>query len=284
LDAESNKKATDTRDQSPGALDLSVVVITLNEAQNLPRLLKSLPPDIELIVVDSGSSDSTVEIARSHGARVEKRDFDNYAAQKNFALGLAARSWVLSVDADEELTPGLAERIADIVKATRSTDPANTVQGYFVCRNLVFMGRLMRFGKTSDNPLRLIRRGSGEFVAEIHERLQLSGGSSMRTGHIGGQGSGGTLNHYSYADLTDYFRRFNNYTSRVALNHFRQGKAPPPLVFHVLRPWWEFVSRYFFRLGFLDGYPGFCYALFSSVYTFVKYEKLRELLHQEPAL
>jgi len=267
-------------DQTTGtkstALDLSVVIITLNEEAALPRLLKSLPPHCEIIVLDSGSTDRTVAIAQSFGARVEQRAFDHYAAQKNFAMGLATRGWVLSVDADEELTPALATQILAVVTGHRANGASAKVAGYTLCRKLVFMGRRMRFGKTTDYPLRLIRRGSGQFVSQIHERLELKNGSSASL-------SGGTLVHYSYADLTDYFSCFNNYTSRIAQNHARQGKAPPPLLLHILRPFWEFISRYFFRLGFLDGYPGFCYALFSSVYTFVKYEKLRELQKQEPS-
>ena len=273
MEVSSKNTATDIK---PNALDLSVAVITLNEEFNLPRLLKSLPKYCEIVVVDSGSTDRTVEIARSFGARVENRAFDDYAAQKNCALNLANRGWILCVDADEELTPELMNEITAIVGRSKDRSDVDNLSGYEIGRKLVFMERSMKFGKTSDHPLRLIRRGSGKFVSQIHEKLELTSGRVARI-------EKGFLRHFSYRDLTDYFLRFNNYTTRIALNHFRLGKSAPPLLFHVLRPLWEFASRYILRLGFLDGHPGFCYALFSSVYTFVKYEKLRELRSRERA-
>lgn len=245
------------------ALDLSVVIITLDEEHHLPRCLQSLPKGVEVIVLDSGSRDGTVAAARRFGGRVETRAFDNHAAQKNAALALATRSWVLSIDADEEMTPALCERVAQIVRQN-----AQQWSGYRVRRRLVFMGRRMRFGKTVDAPVRLVRRGSAAFASEIHERLEVQGAVSLVTDE---------LLHYSYDDLSDYFERFNRYTSRIAQNHKTQGRRMPPMIVHALRPWFDFFGRYVLRLGFLDGYPGYCYALLSGVYGFVKYAKLREL-------
>lgn len=242
---------------------LSVVLITLNEEARLPHCLRSLPRGSEVVVLDSGSTDRTVEVARELGARVETRPFTTYSEQKNAAVALATREWVLSVDADEVLDEGLR---AAIVKATKAESPA----GYTVTRRLVFMGRLMRFGKTTDHPLRLFRRGTGRFTSDIHEKVVLDGGA--QPGRLSGE-----MLHHSYEDLSDYFRRFNSYTTRIAENHRKNGKRSPPLIVHCLRPWAEFVGRYFVRLGFLDGYPGFAYALVSSLYVFVKYAKLKEL-------
>ena len=253
------------------APDLSVVIITLNEAANLRRCLASLPSGIELVVVDSGSSDATVAIAEGCGARVVVRPFDDFASQKNFAIALATRPWILSIDADEELSPDLARAIA---RATSSQDLPGTAAR--LRRHLVFQGRRLRFGKAVDAPVRLFRRGGARFIAAIHERLEVTG----NTCDLGP----GELRHYSYRDLTDYFRRFNTYTTMVARNHHQFGHRGPSLLSHALRPWWEFFSRYLLRGGFLDGYPGYTYALLSSVYTYVKYAKLRELVSaaQEP--
>lgn len=252
------------------APNLSVVLITLNEEHRIVSCIQSLPRGSEIVVLDSGSTDRTVELARSHGARVEKRVFTNYAEQKNAAMALATRPWVLLLDADEVLSSELRADVAQVTKAK-----ASGAGGYTVDRRLVFMGREMRFGKTSDSPVRLCPRGDGQFESAIHERLVVKGG-------IAGQLKG-TLLHYSYDDLTDYFERFNSYTSKIAENHQRSGRKMPPLVAHVLRPWIEFMSRYFLRLGFLDGYPGYTYALLSALYTYAKYAKLKERQEAGPA-
>ena len=249
--------------ESIAAPQLSVVLITLNEEARLLHCLQSLPIGCEVIVLDSASFDRTEEIARAFGARVESRDVDDYAGQKNAAVALATRPWILSLDADEVLSPALAKSIAAI---TNTEFPK--FEAYRVRRRLVFQGRTLRFGKAADRPLRLFKRGQGQFVSAIHERLEVIGS----TGTLKGE-----LLHFSYADLTDYFARFNRYTSRVAENHFKLERSTPNGVAHWLRPWTEFLYRYVFRFGFLDGYQGYTYALISSLYTFVKYAKLREL-------
>jgi len=245
------------------ASQLSVVLITLDEEKRLPACLRSLPRGSEVVVLDSGSKDRTAALAREAGARVETRAFTDYADQKNAALALATRPWVLSLDADEVLSPELRDSILAAIKSPNGT------AGFRVHRRLHFMGRQLRYGKASDHPVRLIARGKGRFSSAIHERLEVDGPLADLPGELA---------HYSYDDLSDYFTRFNNYTTRIAENHFRQGKAMPPGPLHVLRPWSEFVVRYFLRLGFLDGYPGYTYALLSSFYTYVKYAKLRERL------
>jgi len=249
----------------PEAPHLSVVLITLNEEKRLELCLRSLPRGAEVVVLDSGSTDATVALARRNGARVESRAFTNYSEQKNAAIALATRPWVLSLDADEALGPRLSAEIARV-----TTSQESGVAGFRLRRRLVFMGRHLRFGKTSDAPLRLFRRGQGRFESAIHEKLVLADTASV--GRLGGE-----LLHYSYEDLSDYFSRFNLYTTRVAENHQREGRAMPVGLLHVLRPWTEFLTRYVLRLGFLDGYPGYTYALLSSLYTYVKYAKLKEL-------
>ena len=172
---------------------------------------------------------------------------------------------MLSLDADEVLDAKLMREIAKVT-STASTTPGPAA--FKLRRRLVFQGRRLRFGKAVDHPVRLFRRGSAQFVSAIHERLEVSGQTVSLQGE---------LLHYSYADLTDYFARFNRYTSKVAENHFLQGHPMPLGPSHWLRPWTEFLYRYVFRLGFLDGYQGYTYALVSSIYTFIKYAKLREL-------
>ena len=248
-------------------LDLSCVIITLNEERRLLACLGSLPKGAEVIVLDSGSTDRTCEIARQAGARVEQRIFTNHADQKNAVMALATRRWVFSVDADEVLDPILVQSVERTV-----LQGSESIQCYRVTRRLWFMGRRMRFGKTVDHPLRLVLAGSASFTHAIHECLVMV--DSAQVGRLTGE-----LAHYSYDNVTDYFTRFNNYTSKIAENHMLNRRSMPSGPVHWLRPWSEFFTRYFLRLGFLDGYPGYCYALFSSLYTFVKYVKLRERLN-----
>lgn len=247
-------------DQPGGWINLSVVIIAYNEQKTLNRCLSSLPAGAEVILVDSGSEDNTVEIAKKFGARVEYRKFDNYGAQKNFALTLAGRSWILSLDADECLDQALRSSIVEIVGQTGREN------AFRVKRQLEFLGKKMRFGKSMDRPIRLFRKDKANFVGEVHEVLKCS--DQVQTLN------NGTIIHRSYDDITDYFKRFNFYTSEIANGHFQRKNRFRRV--YVLRPFSEFVMRYFLRLGFLDGYPGFCYALFSSLYAFVKYAKLKE--------
>ncbi|RZA11114.1 MAG: glycosyltransferase family 2 protein [Proteobacteria bacterium] len=247
--------------QSP-FVDLSVVIIAFNEEEQLPRCLKSLPPGVEIIVLDSMSDDRTAEIANSFGASVYQRPFTNFAEQKNAALVYGTRKWVLAIDADEELSPRLTQALPGLLNRSDAT-------AYRLDRRLVFMGRLMRFGKTRDRPLRLFLRGAGQYKGSIHEEYVPKEGKTVFL-------KGFILWHYSYKNLSDYFQRFNRYTSAIAEEHARTQKTPS-FAGHILRPWIEFFTRYVLRLGFLDGYPGYTYALISSLYAYTKYAKLFEL-------
>ena len=246
-------------------IDLTVIIITRNEERRLPPCLASLPAGCEIIVVDSESGDRTREIAAVAGAKCLTRPFDNYAAQKNYALAHATRRWILSIDADESLDPKMISEIGKVVAAEGRDDQPNI---YRLKRQLVFQGRPMRFGKTVDAPMRLFQRSSAEFSGVIHERLV---GNGLRIGKL----VSGVLFHHSYEDLEDYFARFNRYTTLVAQENYRKTRKPG--FFDAGRIWLDFLSRYIVRLGFLDGYPGYCYALVSSFYGFVKHAKLREI-------
>lgn len=247
-------------------LPLSVVIITLNEEKHLARCLENLPLCAEIIILDSGSTDKTVEIARSFNANIYFRDFDNFAAQKNAALAKATQKWILSLDADEVCDFALKVQIGQVCS---HLSEANCV--YRLRRQLVFLGRKMRFGKTADQPIRLFQNGQAIFQNSIHEKLSTN--LPVKTLQ-------GILWHYSYDNLTDYLNRFNRYTSEVANQHFTK-KRRFYFIKHIIRPWFEFINRYFIRLGFLDGYPGYCFALLSSFYAYMKYAKLYERYLQD---
>ena len=249
-------------------IPLSVVIITLNEEKRLTNCLRSLPRGSEVVILDSGSSDRTEQIARELGAQVHTRVFTNHAEQKNAALALANRTWVLAVDADEVLTKELAD---EVTRLSQEQNPSH--QAYAIKRKLIFMNKRLSFGKSTDWPVRFFKRNTGRYHSEIHERFILDSGSAGKLT--------ASMDHFSYDSIEDYFERFNWYTTLVAANHVKSGKEKVNLMSHLLRPWLEFVYRYFLRGGFLDGYPGYTYALLSSFYTFVKYAKFRELTRPE---
>lgn len=240
---------------------LTFAYITLNEESNLGRSLASLPRGTEVVVLDSGSTDRTQEIARQFGAKVATQSFTDYASQKNAAITMATKPWVFVIDADEELTPALRAELEALFAAS----PAPAM--YEVPRQLFFMGRLLRFGKSADSPLRLFPRGQAQFVGGIHEQLKSTQPLTILK-------LKSTLIHYSYRNLEDYFRRFNHYTTLMAGQ--RHGASGTSFLRHLIRPWFEFLNRYVLRGGFLDGYPGYTYALISSLYAFVKYAKVFE--------
>lgn len=240
-------------------------IIALNESLRLPKLLASLPLGLEVIVVDSFSTDDTVAIAKAHGAKVFQRPFDDYASQKNFAVAKAHNDWVLVMDADETLHIQ-GDALAAFIAAN---SPTGRFFGAKITRRLIFMGKRLRYGRSSDRPLRLFRKSEGQFHGIVHEQVKLPAGKVAKL-------AGVHIDHTSYEDLTDYFNTFNRFTSLYAAKK-TDGSG---FVMHLFRPLIDFTYRYVFRLGFLDGYPGFTYALISSLYSFVKYAKYFEQAHE----
>jgi len=249
---------------------LTAVIITFNEADRLQKCLPPLSFCKEIIVVDSGSTDGTQELARQMGARVIHRDMDGHGAQKAFAVQQATTDWVLSLDADEYLTPELAQNIKDLF--ANGTPPQ---VGYKVRRRFFFLGQeLKRGGESKQGYVRLFNRTHGNFNnAAIHDKVVITGQTPLLAGF---------LLHESYRDLSDYFKRFNRYTSHTAEELYKQGKKAS---------WVQIYLRFgfnFFRLLFLkglvlDGYAGWIWAFISSVYPVIKYAKLRELYAKEAA-
>lgn len=242
---------------------LSAVLITRDEALDLPACLESLAGLAdEIVVLDGGSTDATLDIARRSGARVSHREFDAYAPQKQAALGLATGEWVLSIDADERLSPTLREEIRALLAGT----PGHA--GYELPYEVVFMGRVLRFGGLgSEKHLRLFRRSAGRFVGgRLHEGIEVAGS----VGRLQGR-----MVHIPYRDLDEYLDKMRRYTGCGARKRFEQGRRFTPL-YHLL-PFWEFFVRAVLRGAVLDGTPGLAYAALSSFHTWVKYLKLKEL-------
>jgi glycosyltransferase involved in cell wall biosynthesis len=255
----------------PLPVTLSVVLITQNEEDNLPRTLESVMPLVrdgrgEIIVVDSGSTDRTLEIARSFGAKVFCEPWKGFAAQKNSAIDKATGEWVLQLDADETLEPELATEINNAL----SSNPH--VEGFWIPRKNFFLGRWIRHGGFYPDPkLRLIRRGAGRFQEYgAHPTIKLDEPVGIgRLKHA--------MLHNAYPTLRGYIDHMNSYSSsgaEVAVEQGRRGFSPLNIV---VRPLLTFVYNYFFRLGFLDGREGLLLHLYHAVYVSWKYAKAWEL-------
>ena len=253
---------------------VSVVIITKNEEENIARTLESVRWAEERIVVDSGSTDRTTEIARQRGATIFEEEWKGYAAQKNSAIAKASCDWVLSLDADEQVSPDLAENIRRITSAGGSTP----INGYFIARRNFFLGRWIRHGGFyPDRKLRLFRRGTGEFVERaVHETMRVNGATATLRGD---------LIHNAYPTLAGYIDSMNRYSTLAAEVLIRERRIKnSPMWFFVnvrLRPVLNFIWSYFFRGGFLDGREGFLLHWYHNVYVSWKYAKAWEMSRQQ---
>ena len=241
---------------------LSVILIAMTEEASIARTLRSVAFADEIVVVDSGSSDRTVEIARELGAKVTVTDdWPGFGPQKNRALDLATGDWVLSLDADEWLTAESAEEIRRAVG-----EGAAGVAAFRLPRRSSFCGRFMRHsGWWPDYVVRLFRRGSARFSDDtVHE-------------HVIVEGNTGTLRepimHETFVDLDDMLGKMNSY-STLAAKRLRQDGKSAGLAQAVLRALWAFIRTYFLRAGFLDGREGFMLAVATAEGTYYRYAKL----------
>jgi glycosyltransferase involved in cell wall biosynthesis len=242
---------------------ISVAIVTLNEEERLRACLESVVWAEELVVIDAGSSDKTVAIAREFTDRVQFRAWDGYGTQKNFALGQCQGDWLLSLDADERVSEALRKEIQAILRA----EPAEA--GFLVPRRNLFQGRWMRHGGLyPDWQLRLFRRGRGVFVERaVHESVRVDG----PTGRLRAP-----LIHDSYRSVADAVGRLNRYSDLAAADLAAAGQGDG-LVDLLARPAWRFLSMYALRGGFLDGWRGLLLAALHAHYVFLRAAKVREL-------
>jgi glycosyltransferase involved in cell wall biosynthesis len=242
---------------------LSVAVITLNEEARLGPCLASVAGWAdEIVVVDSGSADRTVEVARAFTDQVSAHPFQGYGAQKNLALARCRHEWVLSLDADERVTPELRAEIDRVL----GREPAET--GFAVPRRNLFGGVWLRHGGLyPDYQLRLFRRSAGRFVENaVHESVTVSG----QVGTLAEP-----MLHHSYRDLEDFVRRSNRYSTLSAQDWIRRGRRAG-LLGLVTRPLGRFFSMYIVHGGFLDGWRGFVLAVLYAEYVFLRMAKVWE--------
>jgi glycosyltransferase involved in cell wall biosynthesis len=266
---------------------LSVVIITYNEEANIARTLASVQPLVaegkgEIKLIDSGSTDRTVEIAKSYGAKVFVEDWKGYAAQKNSAMEKASGDWILSLDADEELSDGAQAFLLDFLFGSFGSELRNRDSGVLFARRNYFLGRWIRYGGFyPDKKVRLIRHGTGFFETRlVHEDIQLNSGIKVFDPSLHWRNQGDShidLIHHSYPTLDDYIDHMNRYSSLGAEMVVAKGKVHFSFINIVLRPLFTFIYNYLFRLGFLDGREGLLLHLYHAVYVSWKYAKAWEL-------
>ena len=239
---------------------ISLFIITKNEAEHLAKCILSAKTLVhEVIVVDSDSTDRTTHIAHDLGAIVYNHTFNGFTQQKNFALSKVSSDWALSLDADETLTPELAEEIKKAVASGKA-------DGYELPRVNDFLGKRMRHsGIKKEYILRLVRTRKAAFKGGlVHEELHVKG-NTARLKNV--------FIHHPYKNLETYFDKFNKYTTLAAEQMFNRGRRVSWLRVLLTVPF-EFTRRYVFQAGFLDGARGLIWATFAGFYVFAKYAKL----------
>lgn len=238
-------------------MTLSVVLITKNEEVNIREALQSVAWADERIVLDSGSTDQTVSLAKACGAKVYEEPFTDFSTQKNKVLSYAGGDWVLLIDADERVTPALADEI-------RACVALNKPAVYAIPRDTYFFGQRLRFSGTgNDAPLRLFPRGQARFFQSVHEEVRTTLPVEMLKN---------TMPHYSTRDRAHYQRKLDCYLP-LEITVMREKGRRVYFWDAWLRPMLKFIQLYFFQGGILDGLAGLQYAYLSSYYVFLKYSR-----------
>lgn len=254
-------------------LPLSLSLIACNEEANLRRCLQSAAGLArEIVVVDSGSKDRTLDIAREFGARIQHQDWLGHRDQKNVALQLCSQPWVLALDCDEELSDTL--RASLIAFFAEGDDQRFT--GAEMARKVYFLGRWITHGDWyPDRKIRLFRRDAGRWGGSPeHDRVELNQGAVKRLA--------GDLHHYSFRDMRHYISKINGFAD-VFLERQKEAGESWSLPATLFRPWWRFFRAYVLRRGFLDGFPGLWIAVATAFFAFVRYSRKYEDERARPA-
>ncbi len=244
-------------------MKLSVTIITLNEEDNIKKCLDSIKEIAdEIIVVDSGSKDKTVEITKEYGAKVYEKKFDNYSNQKNYAAEKTTGDWILSLDADEEINPELAEEIKKAIKATNYS-------AYSIPRKNIILGKWIKYTRWQpefDRHVWLWRKGRGKWLGEVHEELAVDGEvGRLKNAKV----------HYQYKKVSDFMDMMNKYSELDAGQKVKKGIKFSYFRFF-LDPIYNFLVRYIYRWGFLDGWRGFVLSYLMGIYHLNLWVKIWE--------
>lgn len=247
---------------APGRLQVSVIITTYNEEINVAECIESVLWADEILLVDSYSSDRTVEIAREYPIQILQREYFGSAAQKNWAIDRVAHDWVLIIDADERVPENLAREIL----GTLATGPG--VNGYYIRRENIFIDRPIRHsGWSTDKVVRLFHRARGRYPnRRVHADLEIEGPVPVLRN---------VFLHYTFRTFDQYFPKFLNYAEWGAAQAFRDGRRAG-LAELVFRPWWRFFRTFVLQAGFLDGMHGFVLCALQAFGVFLKYARLWE--------
>jgi glycosyltransferase involved in cell wall biosynthesis len=242
-------------------MKISATIITYNEERNLPRAIESLRCCDEILVVDSGSTDRTVELAERLGARVTEANWRGYAGQKNYASDQASHDWVLSLDADEALSEDLEAEIWQLKKN------GPTYDAYTVPRLAQYLGKWILYsGWYPDRKMRLFDRRKSCWVGDyVHESVKVNGTVGKLKGN---------LLHYTCGSLTEHLKTMDRYTT-LAAEELAARKKPIGMRQLLIEPVWTFFNTYVLKRGFLDGVEGLTIAYMAALYTFLKYAKAK---------
>jgi glycosyltransferase involved in cell wall biosynthesis len=243
---------------------ISVCIITFNEEDNLAQCLSHLNFADEIIVVDSGSTDKTLEIAQNHNAKIFSRKFDNYINQKNYAISLAQNDWILALDADEVVSPALSQELELL-----NESEFQKYSAFGIPRLTYYLKRwIYHSGWYPNYQIRLFNRNRGHFAGIlVHETVEIQG-SSKKLKH--------PVFHYSYKSISDHLSFIDRYSTLFAIEKYKIGKRSG-LGKAIVKANYKFFYMYFIRMGFLDGASGFVIAILGGYYNFLKYLKLYEL-------
>jgi glycosyltransferase involved in cell wall biosynthesis len=242
---------------------ITATIITLNEERNVARAIESLRCADEILIVDSGSVDRTVELANNLGARVIEANWPGFSAQKNWAAEQASHDWILSLDADEALSEALEAEIWNLKKTGPRYD------AYTMPRLARYLGRwILHSGWYPDRKIRLYRRDRASFVGDfVHESVNVRGSVGSLENN---------LLHYTCDSLSEHVKTVDRYTT-LAAQELAARRVKVPLSRLIADPAWTFVRTYFLQRGFLDGPEGLAIAHMAAFYTFLKYSKARNM-------
>ena len=244
-------------------MKITATIITLNEERNVARAIESLRCCDEILILDSGSTDRTVELAANLGARVIEAGWRGYAGQKNWAAEQATHDWILSLDADEALTEALEAEIWNLKKTGPQYD------AYTMPRQAQYLGRwILHSGWYPDRKVRLYNRLKAQWVGDfVHESVQPKG----RVGHLHSN-----ILHFTCDSLSEHLRTLDRYTT-LSAEELVSRKVQVSIWRLIVDPPWTFVKAYVFQRGFLDGFEGLIICYMAAFYTFLKYSKARNM-------
>ncbi|HDP70494.1 MAG TPA: glycosyltransferase family 2 protein [Actinobacteria bacterium] len=242
---------------------LSALILTYNEAEDISGCLDTLKWANEIIIIDSLSTDNTLEICKNYTDKVYARKFDNFSAQRNFGITKATGDWILFVDADERVTPELKEEITNII-----TSNNHEFTGYFIPRKNILFNKWIKYsGWNNDKQLRFFMRGRGKWAGIVHEKVEVDGKVGQLTGF---------LVHNIDTRICDFVSKLNSYTNLEA-QKLKEAKKPYKLRNLILQPPYVFFKCYFKHLGYKDGIQGLLLSSLMGIYWFLVYAKLWEL-------